>query len=308
MRFGGHQTFYIREGWLHKGLDLLLNNPSALIDEFAFDHLGVGRNMAISIQHWLQATGLAVKEGKVKGRGRPSKILTATPISDIIWDSDKYLALPETWWMLHINLLHNREHGESWYWFFNHFNVDRFDRTQCLRKIMKYAKEELGEKPPSEKTIERDLSCLVSTYSTDIPSRVVDPEDDLSCPFRELELMVTYRESGYVHLQRQRRLVTPEIVMYALELCLRAHVDNSEASPDVSDIQFFDLVRLPNNPLRVFLLNTDSLFEMLLYISRNAPETGLSIVGLAGDRQIRIPRKAPEEWITDFFRRRSDVA
>jgi len=26
MRFGGHQTFFIREGWLHKGLKLLIED------------------------------------------------------------------------------------------------------------------------------------------------------------------------------------------------------------------------------------------------------------------------------------------
>ena len=57
MRFGGHETFTIREGWLHKGVKLLMENPEQLIDENACDFLGVGRNMAKSIRHWLVATG-----------------------------------------------------------------------------------------------------------------------------------------------------------------------------------------------------------------------------------------------------------
>ena len=59
MRFGGHETFAIREGWLHKGLRLLRDHPERLVAEEAADWLGVGRNMAKAIRHWLVATGLA---------------------------------------------------------------------------------------------------------------------------------------------------------------------------------------------------------------------------------------------------------
>ena len=30
MRFGGHETFFVREGWLSKGLSLVINNPEWL--------------------------------------------------------------------------------------------------------------------------------------------------------------------------------------------------------------------------------------------------------------------------------------
>ena len=73
MRFGGHETFHIREGWLHKGVKLLLEDPKKLVHEHAADWLGVGNNMAKSIRHWLVATGLASRSGtarKAEGFGR----------------------------------------------------------------------------------------------------------------------------------------------------------------------------------------------------------------------------------------------
>lgn len=57
MKFGGHETFPVREGWLHKGLKLVVEEPEKLVDEHVADWLGVGRNMAKSIRYWLQATG-----------------------------------------------------------------------------------------------------------------------------------------------------------------------------------------------------------------------------------------------------------
>ena len=59
MRFGGHESFAVREGWLSRGLELLANQPELLVDQHAEDHLGVGRNMAKAIRHWLVAAGLA---------------------------------------------------------------------------------------------------------------------------------------------------------------------------------------------------------------------------------------------------------
>ncbi len=41
----GHETFAIREGWLHKGLRLLDENAEIFTQDDVADHLGVGRNM-----------------------------------------------------------------------------------------------------------------------------------------------------------------------------------------------------------------------------------------------------------------------
>ena len=62
MKFSGHETFAIREGWLHKGLKLLIEEPKKLYDEYVADFLGVGKNMSRSIRHWLDVTGLAERE------------------------------------------------------------------------------------------------------------------------------------------------------------------------------------------------------------------------------------------------------
>ena len=66
MKFSGHETFAIREGWLHKGLKLLIKEPELLYDEYVADWLGVGKNMARSIRHWLEVTGLAERERRMQ--------------------------------------------------------------------------------------------------------------------------------------------------------------------------------------------------------------------------------------------------
>ena len=66
MKFSGHETFAIREGWLHKGLKLLIEAPDKLVHEFSADWLGVGKNMSRSIRHWLVVTGLAERERRMQ--------------------------------------------------------------------------------------------------------------------------------------------------------------------------------------------------------------------------------------------------
>ena len=51
MKFRGHETFYIRKGWLNKGLHTVSENPIVFVnkDENPMDILGVGSNMVKSI-------------------------------------------------------------------------------------------------------------------------------------------------------------------------------------------------------------------------------------------------------------------
>ena len=124
MRFGGHETFSIREGWLHKGLKLLIGQPGCLVEEHAADWLGVGRNMAKSIRHWLVATGLAQQ---LPRRGSQKIVgLKETEIGRLIYEMDPFFGELGTWWTLHVNLVNNPNHAASWEWFFNNFSHSRW--------------------------------------------------------------------------------------------------------------------------------------------------------------------------------------
>ena len=97
MRFGGHETFAIREGWLHKGLRLLNDDPELFTQDDVADHLGVGRNMAKSIRHWLQATQLAEPSREAVAGKRP--LLQMTDLGQAIWERDPYFLSDGTLWI-----------------------------------------------------------------------------------------------------------------------------------------------------------------------------------------------------------------
>lgn len=55
----GHGSFYIREGWLQKGLKKFqAEGPDLFSKREANEILGVGANMVSAIKYWLISTGL----------------------------------------------------------------------------------------------------------------------------------------------------------------------------------------------------------------------------------------------------------
>lgn len=294
MRFGGHETFYIREGWLTKGLRMVVNEPERFEDALVADLLGVGRNMAKSIEHWLQATGLAMRVES--GRKSQANTIRATPLGEVIWSRDPYFTHASTWWFLHINIVCNPDHAASWNWFFNEYPSTRFERSVLVSALERTEKLR-SRKPPSRKTIERDVGCLLGSYAVDVPYRKKDPEEEIDCPFQELRLVRHYRASGYFELNKHKKHVEPEVVLYAMN---QATV---ETGISIGDIRLQELMRVRNGPAQTLCLSSEALYEHITDVESLGREFGLSISGLAGDRQIRYPRRAAEEIAAGYFDR-----
>ena len=304
MRYGGHQTFTIRDGWLHKGMKLLIDESSRhlLHDEYASDYLGVGRNMAKAINHWLVATNLAekkIEKGK-SGRDKTTKELIPTKYGKKIWSHDPYFIDPGTWWLLHINLVNDPENAATWNWFYNKFSIDRFQKEICLQSLIRNEISNNG-RSPSNTTLDRDLSCFLASYSKEIPSKKKDPEDEIVSPFVELGLMRYYRSSGFYQIARDRKDIEFSIFMYAVKMALG---DNYIVQRSTIEIPFFELTNCQNGPCRVFSLTNEGLFELLLSYESLNGKTGLQLVGLAGERLVRMPNDTPIKWLQNYYKDR----
>ena len=81
-RLKGHESFYLREGWLTKGLRAVHEDHRVFFINGGADALGVGTNMAKSIRYWLKTAGL-IKENTKNGA-------ELTGIGKIIFDNDMY--------------------------------------------------------------------------------------------------------------------------------------------------------------------------------------------------------------------------
>src|SRR4051794_15095625 len=104
MTFAGHQSFHIRDGWLRKGMRAITQDPSAFTRPNAADILGLGSVMVDALRFWLEATGLAYATMENRWRA-----LHLTPFGKFINQHDEYLENEVTLWLLHYNLVHDRD-------------------------------------------------------------------------------------------------------------------------------------------------------------------------------------------------------
>ena len=106
-KFRAHETFFIRKGWLSKGMRYVSQKPDVFTDkdDNPMDVLGIGANMVKSLRYWLQAVGLT-KEPKT---GKKNQSLT--DFGKLVHEKDPYTEELGTLYLLHpgitssINLL-----------------------------------------------------------------------------------------------------------------------------------------------------------------------------------------------------------
>jgi hypothetical protein len=281
VRFSGHETFSIREGWLYKGLKLLFEEPDVFKKKTLADDLGVGTNMARSIRHWLLATGLAdIKD----------KTLQASNFGKIIYEEDPFFINEGTWWFLHINLTTKPIYADSWFWFFNHFNQISFIKSTAIENLRHYIQLN-SQREPSIKTLERDVSCLLNSYSKNISSEQNDPEDSRECPFIELDLVHYYKSSNQYQINRKEKEIHPCVFGYS--------ASKSFDDLGLGDITMQRLIGVPGSPGRVFQLTSETLFETVLSITNQY--NGIQIKGHAGQRAISFPNMDFIDWVLEYY-------
>ena len=292
MKFSGHETFAIREGWLHKGLKLLIEEPELLYHEYVADFLGVGKNMSRSIRHWLEVTGLA---GREKGKGGQTR-LKETKLGKLVYERDRYFVDIGTWWALHVNLVNAGDQVFTWSWFFNDFSLSRFERSMCRDRLLRDV-EKLRSRPPSENTIERDVACLLQSYTRVIPTEDKDPEDALECPFVELGLLSYFHTSKYYQVHQGEKEIPTHLLGYALSMAF----EEARTGQDTVDISVREATTQEGGPGKAFVLTSESLLSLALQAEEMDPDKDIQVVGLAGDRRIRIRRMQPVDWLKNHY-------
>ena len=185
MRFRAHDTFFIRKGWLYKGM------KNVDRDRFVFmgnngnpmDILGIGANMVKSLRYWLQVVGLTSEPAA----GR--KFQTLTDFGNTVFEHDKYIEEMGTLWLLHYNLAINEVDATAWYYFFNEFKQKDFTRDDFVTQLNSYIR--LNGTEVSERSLDDDFNCIINTYVPRIKSNPekVQPESNIDCPLGELALI-----------------------------------------------------------------------------------------------------------------------
>lgn len=253
MEFGRHGTFYIRHGWISKGINVLDEGDKTIFSpknmEKAIDKLGLGQAMVVSLRYWLDVLGVTEET-----RESNEVVKKFTDFGRKIKEKDRYLERKGTLWLLHYKLATNKDNATTWYWFFNKFNQREFDDEIFMRKLEIYISEE-GEKTVSENTIKKDYLCLKNTYLYENNiNKNENIEDTISSPLRELRLITNKgSEKTYIKNKINIEEIAPEIFYYTI-------IDR--LSDQVNQISLEDLTYKENFPGRIFNLNMNDIYDM----------------------------------------------
>lgn len=186
IKIRGHESFYIREGWLRKGVVAIGEEAYILSNiQDAIDKLGVGSAMVKSIRYWLQAVSLTEEKRGDKGK-RYQEL--SNSFGRLLFENDQYFEDLGTLYLLHYKLVTNKELATSWNLFFNSIKA-----TEMTKHNMEEALKQLllnidPEYAISSRSLSDDCNCIIKTYFAE-KNDFQNPEDNMICPFSDLGLI-----------------------------------------------------------------------------------------------------------------------
>ena len=280
MKFRAHDTFFIRKGWLAKGVKHIQKNPAVFLGREGanpMDVLGIGANMVKSLRYWLQAVGITGENTR--------REQVFTDLGEIIRKHDPYFEELGTLWLLHYRLASNRDHATAWWWFFNEFRLNEFSRDDFVASFDRWLRmqEEMKDRDVPERSLADDFDCIIHTYLSRTQSKPnrVDPESNIDCPFGELGLVgiAERREKTYRKLAPVKGSLPPLILLAVL----------SDQAKDKEELRIADIQSAPCNAGKVFNLDVITLtaalyqLELLKHLKVNRT-AGLDVIRFAPKR------------------------
>ena len=195
MKFRAHDTFFIRKGWLNKGMKHVHQKPHLFVDkeENPMDVLGIGSNMVKALRYWLQAVGLTQEPRS----GRRTQ--TLTPFGERVFAHDRFIEEMGTLYLLHYKLVTNKEDATAWYYFYNVFNATEFSREDFVNALQSYILMSGEDISVASRSLSDDFACIVNTYVPRYKSNParVSPENNIDCPLGELGLIDILTQKTY---------------------------------------------------------------------------------------------------------------
>ena len=269
MKFRGHETFFIRKGWLSKGMKYVKQNGAVFVskDEKPMDVLGIGSNMVKSLRYWLQVAGIT--QEKKSGK----RIQTFTPLGELIYQYDRYIEEQGTLALLQYHLANNEEEATSWYYFFNFFKMQEFTKEDFMNSLRNWVTMQDESVNVAERSLQDDFNCIISTYLPRYKSsaKYVSPENNIACPLGELGLVDYVSRENKIY---RKNIMTAEQIpaRIAWAMILSKH-------PNQTEITLDSLQNDVGSIGRVFNLDVITLLRVL----RNIENMGvLKIVRTAG--------------------------
>ena len=276
MKFRAHDTFFIRKGWISKGMRHVHDNPDVFISKTdnPMDVLGIGANMVKALRYWLQAVGVTEEPSSGK------RTQSFTRFGQLVYQYDKYIEELGTLYLLHYKLASRPEIATSWYYFFNEFSLSDFTRDEFATQITNYIKMQTNTDSGKEftvapRSIEDDFNCIINTYVPRYKTmpRKVSAENNIDCPLGEMGLIDIIKKEKNNAVYKKS---TPSATSLNPWVVLAVIHDNADGG---SEISLNELLTKPRNIGRTFNLDSIAMLDVL----HRAESTGeLKIVRTAG--------------------------
>ena len=279
MKFRAHDTFFIRKGWLSKGMRNVVENPDVFVtkdkNRNPMDVLGIGANMVKALRYWMQVVGLTQEPNN------GVRYQTLTELGEIIYRCDPYIEEIGTLWILQYEMAKNEENATAWYFFFNKFSMIEFTKDVFVQAVNNYVVFDKGQPSLPTRSLNDDFSCIINTYVPRAKSNPtkVSPENNIDCPFGELGLIDIISKDGKAVVYKKSIPSADSINPWIVLAIIYEQADGK------TEIRLSDLLMSPNNIGRVFNLDSITMLEIL----RRAERTGLlKIVRTAGLDYIKV--------------------
>ena len=275
MKFRASETFFIRKGWLSKGMRYVSQKPDVFVDkkENPMDVLGIGANMVKSLRYWLQAVGLTSESSKGK------RIQKLTDFGKLVHEHDPYTEELGTLYLLQYKLVTDEGMAPAWYYFFNEFTLSEFNREDFLEQIQNYLK--MKDTKVALRSLSDDFACIISTYIPKYKSNSTkdSPENNITCPLGELGLIdILGKEGGNVLYRKSIpsvRNFNPWVILAVI----------SDQANGKEEIGLNDLLNGKRNIGKVFNLDSISMLEILHEVEKIGE---IKIIRTAGLDVIRL--------------------
>ena len=284
-KFGGHETFPFRYGWLKKAVDRAEEDPKVFTRDDAIVVFGVGKNMVKSIKYWGLATKMLAED--------KNGIRASNMGKDLLQTWDPYLEDPASLWLIHWLLTSNQSRAAVWYLAFSRYPRPDFTKIQLLDYCADMANQ--CKTNTSNNTIKRDIDCFIRTY---LPASISNAqvEETFSCPLNEISVINPLCDGeSYQFNIGPKNTLPKEVVGYALfNFILLAQ--NNRKTISISDCLYRD-----GSPGQVFKLDENSLIE---YVEELIDFTtgAIELDDTAGLKQIYSKRDfAPQDLLSSYY-------
>lgn len=290
MKFRAHETFFIRKGWLSKGMKHVVAKPNVFVDkkDNPMDVLGIGSNMVKALRYWLQAVGLT-KEPLVG-----KKVQSFTGLGNSVFNNDRYIEEIGTLHLLQYKLASNHDDATAWYYFFNEFNMSEFSRDDFVSALQSYISMNDEKLEVALRSLNDDFACIINTYVPrfKINPKRVSPENNIDCPLGELALIdVSGRD------KKLFRKATPISSTFSPWVILAIIIDQSKGK---REIPLNELLTAPCNIGKVFNLDAITMLDILYQVEKTGE---LKIIRNAGLDIIRLTNSADsfQEYVNRYY-------